>query len=786
MHRPSHRETRYSRWGAAAAFVLLAGLAGSVLTANAVAANRDAEVRHRFQVAASDVAAQLNLALQRQNDLAAHTAAQVAIDPASVTSTFASWTASARVMERHPEVSAVGIAVPATPSSLATLGRNLPGGLVVTPAGHRPVYCLALAGVTRPGAPEVPVGTDFCAGPLRTALLAARDSGVGSYDPLELEGRHWLGVQTPFYRGGSVPSTVAERRRLFAGWAGMAVDATALLNTAVVGHDVSISLRHQRPGAVVVFSSGGAPREGLVDTTDLGNGWTVRTVGADLPGGVLSLGLPLAFLVAGTAISVLLAAVVLLLATGRARAVRLVQQRTGELRHQALHDALTGLPNRALLLDRVQQALARAHRSDTPLAVMFLDLDGFKSVNDMYGHNVGDQLLQAVSLRLTSVLRETDTVARLGGDEFVILAEGPSLFSGPEAIAERVQAVLNEPFHLNGHESIPIRTHASIGIAAGVRGTADELLRDADVALYEAKAAGKDCYVTFEPEMHTAVQDRLELETDLRDAIGTDQLFLVYQPTVDLQTEAITGVEALLRWQHPTRGLVMPDVFIPLAEETGLIVAIGRQVLTQACAQVAAWQHPDQPLNVAVNVSGRQLDSHHDLVSDVRRALDLSGLPAAHLTLEITETMLMRDADRSAQQLRDLKQLGVRIAIDDFGTGYCSLAYLQQFPVDSLKIDRSFITGLTDSPDANALIHTLVQLGKRLGIETYAEGIELRSQLQHLKQEQCDSGQGYLFARPLPPSGIEELLGRPNTADTVSIPRQVARRELVVEGGPAT
>ena len=462
-----------------------------------------------------------------------------------------------------------------------------------------------------------------------------------------------------------------------------------------------------------------------------------------------------------TKVILLLSALLVLLATGLSRALRMLGQKTDELRFQALHDDLTGLPNRSLVLDRVEQALARARRGDTPLAVLFLDLDSFKSVNDTYGHAAGDQLLQAVSARLRSALREIDTVGRLGGDEFVVVAEGATLARGPEVIAERIQAVLTDPFALDGQVEIVLRTHASIGIAVGLRVAAADLLRDADVALYEAKAAGKDCYVVFASEMQMAVQARLELEMDLRRAVGTDQLFLAYQPTVDLRTEMITGVEALLRWNHPIRGLLMPDTFIPVAEETGLIVPIGRWVLAEACRQTAAWQGQGHALSMAVNVSGRQLDSHSDLFEDVRHALVGSELEPAWLTLEITETMLMRDATRSAQQLRDLKALGLRVAIDDFGTGYCSLAYLQQFPVDTLKIDGSFINGIDSSPEAGALIHTFVQLGKTFGIETYAEGIEELSQLRYLQREGCDSGQGYLFARPLSPEALEELINDP-------------------------
>jgi EAL domain-containing protein (putative c-di-GMP-specific phosphodiesterase class I) len=264
----------------------------------------------------------------------------------------------------------------------------------------------------------------------------------------------------------------------------------------------------------------------------------------------------------------------------------------------------------------------------------------------------------------------------------------------------------------------------------------------------------------------------LLLEMDLREAVDKGQLWLAYQPTFDLRTEKITGVEALLRWDHPTNGLIMPDQFIPVAEETGLIVPIGRWVLHQACTQAAHWRRNGHQLSIAVNVSGRQFDGQSDLVSDVQAALMASGLPAECLTLEITETMLMRDALRSELQLRELKALGVRIAIDDFGTGYCSLGYLQDFPVDALKIDRSFITDISSSPEAGALIHTLVQLGKTLGIETYAEGIEIRSQLQHLQNEECDSGQGYLFARPLSADALDDYLCKTRPITPIPVPAQ--------------
>ncbi len=429
----------------------------------------------------------------------------------------------------------------------------------------------------------------------------------------------------------------------------------------------------------------------------------------------------------------------------------------GQLSYQSLHDSLTGLPNRALVIDRAEQMLARARRTQTPMAALYVDIDGFKQVNDSLGHAAGDELLRVVAARLSDVIRGADTVGRLGGDEFVVLVENYALDAGPEMVAERICEVIAQPVELHRADQRTLNITVSVGIAVGQRATADELLRDADFALYEAKSAGKNRWLVFESKMQTVVRDRLELEMDLHDALEREQFFLLYQPTFDLQTQTITGVEALLRWRHPVRGVIPPETFIPLAEETGLIVPIGRWVLRTACSQAARWQRDGRSLSVAVNVSARQLDNEN-LVREVTDALAAASLAPATLTLEITETTLMRDSRAATARLRELKSLGVHVAIDDFGTGYSSLAYLRQFPVDALKIDRSFISGIADSHDSKALIHTLVQLGKTLGLETLGEGIEQEAQLRELQREQCDSGQGFLFARPLPPEAVDDLL----------------------------
>jgi diguanylate cyclase (GGDEF)-like protein len=435
-----------------------------------------------------------------------------------------------------------------------------------------------------------------------------------------------------------------------------------------------------------------------------------------------------------------------------------LDRRQEELAFMATHDALTGLPNRTLIVDRLEQMILRARRSKAPVAALFIDLDNFKSINDTLGHNAGDELLRAVAARLDGVVRDVDALGRLGGDEFVVVAGDMSLISGPELIAERLLDALKEPVKL-GVEETPVTVTASIGIATGDRSAAGDLLRDADIAMYRAKWGGRSRYIVFECGMADAVQSRMELEMDLRVALENGEFFLAFQPTFKLSDMSPTGLEALIRWNSPTRGIVQPDDFIPLLEETGLIVDIGSWVLDQACAQAAAWRADGFPVGIAVNVSARQLDSDR-IVADVNNALSDSGLEPQALTLEITETTLMRDTKETLRRLTEIKRLGVRIAIDDFGTGYSSLGHLRQFPVDALKIDRSFITGLAHNLEGESLIHTLVQLGKALSIETIAEGIEQANELSLLQDEQCDGGQGFLFARPLDIAATEEFLRR--------------------------
>jgi diguanylate cyclase (GGDEF)-like protein len=418
-----------------------------------------------------------------------------------------------------------------------------------------------------------------------------------------------------------------------------------------------------------------------------------------------------------------------------------------EAMEEAFHDSLTRLPNRALFLDRLQHALDVAARRDTDLCVLFIDLDRFKSVNDSIGHAAGDELLRAVATRLSKCIRAADTVARFGGDEFAVLLEDDGRGLQPEMVAGRIITAMSRAFHVEGKE---LFVGATVGIAhAGAAGLGpDELLRNADLAMYRAKKAGGNRAATYETAMRTALLARIELEADLRHALTRGELSLAYQPVVELETGRPVGVEALARWTHPTRGSIPPLAFIPVAEEIGLIGAIGRWVLREACRQLAAWRRLSPALVLNVNLSAVQLRDDH-LVVDVEQALRSHGLPGSALTLEITETMLLSGDEDTAARLRRLKALGLSIAVDDFGTGYSSLSYLKQFPVDALKIDKSFVDTVARSTEDSALARTIVELGRGMRLETIAEGIESVEQLEQLRMLDCHLGQGYHFSHPL-------------------------------------
>jgi diguanylate cyclase (GGDEF)-like protein/PAS domain S-box-containing protein len=432
-----------------------------------------------------------------------------------------------------------------------------------------------------------------------------------------------------------------------------------------------------------------------------------------------------------------------------------------QLVHEAFHDSLTKLANRALFKDRVDQALRRREHAQGMVAVLFLDLDGFKEVNDSLGHASGDQLLVQVAQRLRGSVRPEDTVARFGGDEFAVLVDNLAHDHEAVELARRIVDGLREPFLLDTQE---IHVRASIGVVstdADAQGAedADQLMRNADLAMYQAKAAGQGSFTCYDPLMHTGLMERLQLEADLRRALDAGELELYYQPIIELASGEIAGFEALLRWDHPTRGLIPPSEFIQLAESTGLIRPLGQWVLREACRQAVAWdtRGQERPLTMSVNVSSRQFEQS-DLLTVVAIALADSGLAADRLCLEVAESVLMNDTEENLVLLRRLKDMGIRLAIDDFGTGYSSLSYLHRFPVDTLKIDRSSVERLGQPSGDTALARTIVQLGQSLGMATVAEGIEQHSQFLALNRMACEFGQGHYFSRPLRAAEAGQLL----------------------------
>jgi diguanylate cyclase (GGDEF)-like protein len=417
------------------------------------------------------------------------------------------------------------------------------------------------------------------------------------------------------------------------------------------------------------------------------------------------------------------------------------------MRHQSLHDSLTGLPNRALLFDRVEHAFGRAERFGFGVAVLLLDVDGFKTVNDSLGHQAGDELLIEVGSRLTEVVRSSDTVARLGGDEFVVLAEVESDEEAFE-IAERIAEVWEQPFAVASGE---VFCSASVGIAVGREAQAPaKMLREADAAMYRAKERGRGRSEMFDEVMRRDAFERLRTESDLRRALERDEFRVLYQPIFDTATLRPIAVEALVRWQHPTRGVVGPVEFIPLAEETGLIAPLGRWVLEHAVAEVAGWarRFPDVPLRVAVNVSGQQL-ARPEFLDEVRTALAASDLPPERLGLEITESILIKESGSPRSTLEALREIGVKVLIDDFGTGYSSLARLKRFPLDVIKVDRSFVAGVGAEDEDTAIVAAIVEIARSLGLQVVAEGVEGEVQLERLRELGCHAVQGYLFSGPL-------------------------------------
>ncbi|HWP43304.1 MAG TPA: EAL domain-containing protein, partial [Blastocatellia bacterium] len=441
-----------------------------------------------------------------------------------------------------------------------------------------------------------------------------------------------------------------------------------------------------------------------------------------------------------------------------------------QLVRDAFHDALTGLPNRAWFMEQLKLALDQVKRGAPSLfAVLFLDLDRFKIINDSIGHVHGDQLLIGIANRLRKCMREGDKVARLGGDEFTILLAGIKDIGDAVRVAERIQSEVAEPFVLGEYETF---TTASIGIALfdPSYDRPEDLLRDADTAMYQAKSLGKACHVIFNPGMHARAMNLLQLETDLRRAIDRQEFFIQYQPIVSLQSGKLNGFEALVRWRHPERGIISPGEFIGVAEETGLILPLGRWVLGEVCRQMREWQdrfYSVTDLSISVNLSSKQF-AHSGLIEQIVEALDKTGLSPQALKLEITESVVMDNIEAAAGMLEQLRSLGVELSIDDFGTGYSSLSYLHRLPIDTLKIDRSFVARINENNENKEIVRTIIVLAQNLGLGVVAEGVEMLEQLERLRELKCDSGQGYLFSRPVDQQEAGRLMQMWN--DSIHLP----------------
>lgn len=761
------RSQQFRVWTAIAIFIVIAGAFGSFIGADAVAHNTDARSHKSFVSTSNEIAATLKLSIQREQDLIDATDSYLIGNPNATQAQFKKWAEDVHVLQRYPELIGLGIIKIVAPAQLSAYAKqaSITQGSTfhIIPAGTRSIYCLAPYGLFRGNKALLPKDIDLCATNVRTTLLNSRDTGQSRVLPFTDFGLHTMGLETPIYRSTSDPTTVAARRKDFSELIGLILEPNVLLRTAREGHNnTAVAFQYGGKNSKEVFRSGTVLANSQSSTVNLHDGWTLETLGVNQVGGLFGDDDSIALLFAGIALNLLLASLIFALGTGRARSMMLVDERTDELLHQAMHDSLTGLPNRALIVDRMDQLLARNRRNGTSGAALYIDLDDFKNVNDSLGHEAGDNLLVSVANRMKSTLRDADTIGRMGGDEFVVLIDGGEHKVSPELVAGRLLDVMGQPFEISGALS-PMVVTASIGIAVGDRASGGEFLRDADVALYQAKAAGKNQYMFFDPKMQSDIGRRISLEFDLRSALIGDQFYLLYQPIYNLEDLTIVGVEALLRWRHPTEGVIQPDDFIPILERTGQIREVGAWVLREACSQMAVWHARGDTINISVNVSGRQLDSD-SIVDHIRDALHISELDANCLIIEVTETALMLDVDQSVKRLQAIKRLGARIAIDDFGTGYSSLGYLRQFPIDCIKIDKSFTNAMASSSESQALVRTFIQLGRDLGLKTLAEGVETIDQMDLLRASNVAEVQGFLFSRPLAPDVLESQILRPMRA----------------------
>jgi diguanylate cyclase (GGDEF)-like protein len=771
------RRGRRLGWVAAAVVCVAAGVAASVLGSRAVARNDAAEARQAFPRTAASIASTLKLGLQHEEDLIIGGGTFFANNPTATAAEFSTWVKWSRALRRYPELQRLGLVALVRSAELPAFQARLSGhvltatvpssaaaiaaatrALRLSPASTRSYYCLPAVELTR-GSAARGSARDYCS--QTPGLISSRDSATSTYVASSAGHARALAILTPVYRGSQPPRGFLGRRAAFVGWLHEVLVPGTILTQALGGHSgYAARLRFKGDSTVLAFDAGAAASGAQSSTANLHNGWSVRTfgpapAGADVPGD----GSALALLITGCVLSVLLGLLVLLLGRGGGASgdrVRTPVSVPPQPPREELYDALTGLPNRALMLDRAERMLARATRqSGLLVGALFIDIDWFKDVNEKLGQEAGDQLLKIVAERLENVVRAHDTVGRLGGDEFVVLVESAARGVRLDSLARRVIESLHKPVELDGFGPSFSLT-ASIGVAFGRYASPDDLLRDAQLALTAAKAAGRDRYTLFNANMRSVIEGRGVLEVELNTALADKQFFLLYEPIYDLATRKVVGLEALVRWRHPTNGVLLPDDFLPLAEESGLIVPIGRWALEEAASRAAAWNVAGHRAGVSVKVSSNQLN-RDGFATDVQRALQQSGIEPSLLTLEIAESTVMRDVTASAQRLHEIKQLGVRIAIEDFGSGYAHHADLQRMPLDFLKVDRGSLGASEDEEYRSWLLQAVLIVGRDLSLPVIATGIESREQVAALQSMGCPMAQGPCMGQPAPTNAVDGL-----------------------------
>jgi diguanylate cyclase (GGDEF)-like protein len=760
---------RRGLWAAVAVLCVVVGTVASVLGAHAVARSDAAKAREAFPRTSAAIASTMKLAIQRQEELAVSASTFFAGNPKATAAEFDTWVKWAHTLRRYPELQRLGLVALVRAPELAAFESRITGhaikpqrvgaapsagdGLRIIPAGTRSYYCIATAELTRSPVGRPPAGLDYCA--LTPGLLSSRDSAQSFYATGKVARGRALAIETPVYRGNEPPSTLASRRGAFVGWLREVLVPGVVLQQALHGHaGYAARVRYKAHSSNVVFTSGTPQAGGQSKTVNLHNGWTVKSFGPTLATGVSSNGTALVLLIGGTLFSVLFGLLVYLLGNGR---LRVPAPKTRELPHSDLYDALTGLPNQALTLDRAERMVSRAARQSGMLAgALLIDIDWFKDVNDKLGTAAGDQLLKIVAQRLHGVIRSEDTVGRIGGDEFVVLVESAARGVRLDSLAGRMIEALHKPVELDDFGPSFFAT-ASIGVAFGRYETPEDLMRDAQLALYSAKAAGKDRYTLFNANMRSVIESRGVLEAELNAALLDEQFFLLYQPIFDLSSRKVVGLEALIRWSHPKRGILAPEDFIPLAEETGLIVPIGRWALEQACNRAAAWNVAGHRVGISVKVSANQLN-RDGFETDVRRALQQSGIEPGLLTLELAEATVMHDVAATTRRIEEIKRLGVCIAIDDFGgSGYARHSDLQRMPLDALKVDRSSIAASDDEAYRSWLLEAILIVGRDLSVTVIATGIETYEQMTALQAMGCTMAQGFFLGQPTAVDAVEGL-----------------------------